>query len=370
MRTTDVKEILKPLIPDTLLGLRGRALHIWRDIKRIPNLVESTDSYYPDADQKPKYIIVSENIWWRLKHRQLNNHYFLFGLDRKNASFEDYLPHPRFTKLRDSTNDATYRCTLRDKFIFSHLADTFGYPTPENIALLEPDRIEWLVPVREIVPFESIRDRAIDGICKPLDGGQGRGIFALRVNGGALAIDGTSVGPDDLRSHITEPYILQERIEQHNALSKLYPSSVNTLRLITARTDDGVHLLSSVLRVGAGGSHTDNWSTGGLIAYINPETGATELPGVFKYGPHDVVTRHPDTNVDLDGYEIPHFEEAVDLACRFHRDLRGLHTVGWDVAITPNGPMLLEGNSQWGASIPQTVDDSFKERFMALFDEE
>lgn len=323
-----MKEIIKSLIPDLLLGLRGQALHVLEDVTRIPEMVDETDAYYPSADHKRRCRIVLENMWWRWHHRQLNTHYFLFGLDRKTSSFDDYLSHPEFVKLRDRGNDERYAGILKDKFIFARLADSLGYPTPNNIALLEPGGLKWLSPKRENGPFVDLLNRDIAAVCKPSDGGQGRGVFLLRTDADSIYIDGEPASIEALRARITERYVVQERIEQHRALSALHPASVNTLRLITARKDGDIVLLSSVLRVGAAGSHTDNWSTGGLIAYIKPETGITRLPGVFKYGQQGIVSHHPDTGISLDGYPIPYFHEAVDLVRAIHYDLSGLSTVG------------------------------------------
>lgn len=42
--------------------------------------------------------------------------------------------------------------------------------------------------------------------------------------------------------------------------------------------------------------------------------------------------------------------EAADLCVRLHDDLPGLHSVGWDVAFTPDGPIVIEGNDNWNGS--------------------
>ena len=55
--------------------------------------------------------------------------------------------------------------------------------------------------------------------------------------------------------------------------------------------------------------------------------------------------RHPDTGVAIEGFQLPHWEAVADLARRAHDVARGMPAVGWDVAITPDGPVLVEGNT-------------------------
>lgn len=369
MHVSNLKTMIKEYVPDSILEFRGRALHVLQDLKRIPQFVDDIGTYYPDSERKSKLRILLEYGWWVWTYKELNPDYFLYGLDRKNTTLGEYLSHPTFAEIRDRGNDEAYTGLLRDKFVFAQLATSLGIATPEPIAILDDSRLEWLSPRRTQTSLDALLERDLDAVCKPVCGGQGQGVFGLRTTDEALFIDGKPTPLDSLRERITERYLLQQRIDQHEKLDALHPSSVNTLRLITARTNGDVDLLSSVLRVGAGGACTDNLSRGGMIAYVDPATGTVQSPGVFKYGPRSTFDRHPDTGVPLDGYTIPHFRKALDLARQFHADLHGLRTIGWDVAITPDGPTVLEGNSEYGGSIPQTVDDGFKDRFLALFDE-
>ncbi len=61
-------------------------------------------------------------------------------------------------------------------------------------------------------------------------------------------------------------------------------------------------------------------------------------------------------------------DEAVRVACRFHEDLRYIHTIGWDIAFTPGGPCLVEGNDNWGLPLVAALDPGFKDRFLALYE--
>ncbi len=79
------------------------------------------------------------------------------------------------------------------------------------------------------------------------------------------------------------------------------------------------------------------------------------------------VACHPDSGVVFDGFVVPRFFEAVDLVKACHSLLPGLHSIGWDVAVTPEGPVLLEGNDDWDGAIPMLFDPDFKMQFMAKY---
>ena len=164
--------------------------------------------------------------------------------------------------------------------------------------------------------------------------------------------------------------MLQERIVQHPALAALHESSINTVRLVTVYEGGAVTPLVAVLRVGVGGRAVDNWSAGGLVAALDPETGRLRGRGIFKpEGPDGLrrpaVDRHPDSGVALDSYALPDIAEAVELACRFHRDLGRPTSVGWDLAMTPDGPTVVEGNTYWNGAMFMALDAGFAARYLA-----
>ena len=60
--------------------------------------------------------------------------------------------------------------------------------------------------------------------------------------------------------------------------------------------------------------------------------------------------------LSLANFRHREYREAVELACRAHRSLYGIRTIGWDVAISDNGPVFIEGNDNWEISLNQACD--------------
>ena len=65
------------------------------------------------------------------------------------------------------------------------------------------------------------------------------------------------------------------------------------------------------------------------------------------------ISTHPVTGETIDGFQLPHWEEAVELAIEAHGTLPKIALVGWDIGLTPEGPVIIEGNSTPGANSPQ-----------------
>ena len=101
-------------------------------------------------------------------------------------------------------------------------------------------------------------------------------------------------------------------------------------------------------------SDTSNFSDGNLGAPVDPETGRLG-PARFK-DPATIMnehSRHPASDESIDDFVLPMWRDAVDLALEAHARLNDAPFVGWDVAISENGPLLIEGNQGFGSESPQ-----------------
>lgn len=182
-------------------------------------------------------------------------------------------------------------------------------------------------------------------IVKPADGMKGYGIHLLN---------------DEIRKELGslsgQKLLLEEFIEQH-PLMAFNNKSVNTIRIITLKDAEGiVHCLKAALRCGVGNSIVDNMSAGGVAYPIRIEYGRVEGPGLS--GTYSIENKnyyfiHPGTNTFMPGYEIPFWNEVLETVISAAKSLDSIRFVGWDVAVTPTGPELIEGNSRPG---PATLE--------------
>lgn len=319
-----------------------------------------------------------ENVEWAVRRGEVNDYYYLYGLHKRGAPPADSFLAVRemmnliTDQVRDSESQRVFG-VLKDKYLFSLVAQALGHRSPRVLALLSPDGVEWLSPRWACSYGELAAGGETDGFVKPLGGRQAAGAFALRIKHGRVLIDSREATPDEVRARVSERSVLQERIVQHPALTALHAPSINTVRLVTVLRDGEARPLAAALRIGVGGRSVDNWSAGGLIAGVDLATGRLYGQGLFKPERRGglrrpAVDQHPDSSVLLDGYALPSFAEGVGLACRFHRDLMRPTSVGWDLAFTPSGPTVVEGNTYWNGAMFMALDTGFKARYLAAVD--
>lgn len=151
----------------------------------------------------------------------------------------------------------------------------------------------------------------------------------------------------DARRTLTDAgqVLAEQLIVQHEDMARLYPGSVNSLRVVAYRDpDDEVHILAAVLKIGNGG-FIDNFSNGGMYTMLGDD-GRALHPASDEEGHAFAV--HPSTGVEITGYQVPLFDEVKALVDTLARRVPEMPYIGWDIAITPDGPVVIEGNHNSG----------------------
>lgn len=197
---------------------------------------------------------------------------------------------------------------------------------------------------------------------KPICGSLGDGIEIISKNDIAET--------ESFFAGIMEKYpdgcVAEELITQEESLAKLNPTSVNTLRITTVRMDDRVDA-ESFLRVGKMFSKVDNVAKGGIVCALDQETGKI-IRAIDIFG--NIFTAHPHTNMPLVGYTVPRFKEAVALAKELALVLPDYRYMGWDLALTDSGWILVELNAKAGIyCIQQTLGRGIRADFEKYFRE-
>lgn len=149
--------------------------------------------------------------------------------------------------------------------------------------------------------------------------------------------------------------VVEELIVQADEIARFHPASVNTVRVVAFHSPAGnTEIQWCFLRMGMGGSHTDNMSSGGLAAMIDPKTGIIYTTGRDWLG--EIHMCHPDTGVQLVGYQMPEWDKLMELLHEIVTVVPQVRLVGWDFAYSDKGWVFVEGNSR-----PQCVSAQITE---------
>ena len=178
----------------------------------------------------------------------------------------------------------------------------------------------------------------------------------IRAGGGAgiLKIYADKIGdPHECWENLCKKgaCVVEACIPQHPTMAAIHPESINSLRIATLFDGENVSVLFAVLRCGVGESFVDNHSAGGIAMLVDVETGKVCSYAGGRKATH--IIRHPDTGIFFPGFEIPHWDKCLALVNEVARKVSGLHYVGWDVAIMPDGVCLIEANPSGDFNICQ-----------------
>ena len=146
---------------------------------------------------------------------------------------------------------------------------------------------------------------------------------------------------------------LEELVIQHHDMNKLCSKSVNTMRIMTFNNNGTPQIIWMGLRVGNGVNSIDNFHAKGMGVNIDINTG--KLIGNAIDKDLNEYSEHPVTHVKFDGFQIPCFEEAKKMVLKASLESDKILVVGWDVAISENGPVIIEGNRRPGFDIVQVL---------------
>lgn len=173
-------------------------------------------------------------------------------------------------------------------------------------------------------------------IYKPLSASCGSGVAAYEINDDN--IDTVYYQLKALPTGVVEGYIIQ-----HHEMSKYSRKSVNTIRVVSVYDGNEVNLLYAAFRMGGGDAIVDNFHNGGVLALIDLKNGEVITDAIDLSG--KMYEKHPTTNEKIKGFVIPYWDEIVDMIKKAGKIVDGVGYVGWDVAVTETGPVLIEGNT-------------------------
>jgi hypothetical protein len=317
--------------------------------KAIDFYHQELQPYFRNRPKKPLLRQIGEVSRLYREYRYIPYQYFKSGAYLRSWSevdVTDYIPPKLIKNLQHKLNPREHREIARNKLLFREVLESHGLPTIRELLRTDSEGRILTANGASLSEAEAgalIRSHDADLFYKPVCGTWGRQAGILRRGEAPTAV---------LRM---PDMLLQPLIEQHKVLSALYPHSVNTVRIDTLLTEEGVVNSAAVLKVGAGGAVVDNGSAGGFLVGIDLETGqldslARQRPA---FCPKDHAA-HPDTGAVFAGIRLPFWDLVRETVNRAALAMRPLQSLGWDVAITPVGVCLVEANSVWGVNSLQS----------------
>lgn len=253
--------------------------------------------------------------------------YLIFAFyDMNAAQRETYMTRIRNKKLIALMNDENYTHIFGHKNEFDARFRSYLHRDFRDLAQCDFDNFCAFMADKDVI------------FAKPNVGESGKGIQKL------TKADFASL--EEMYAYVTDPAnrfgVIEQLLTQHPDVSRVYPLSINSFRIVTIVADGTAHCVYAVAKFGNEGKYVDNMENSGLCCPIDQETG--KIMGCAHTSALICFDEHPYTGVKLMGYQLPYVKEAVELAKKAALEVPQIRYVGWDVCITPDGPGIIEGN--------------------------
>lgn len=289
-----------------------------------------------DKTGRGKFGVLCDVVWCGLRYGAGYLDYDLFEMYNMNAA-------QRSTILTRNINN-NYIKKLNDKE-YCHI---FANKDEFNAAFSEFLKRDWLpLNGENRAEADEFFKRHSVFMAKPRSGSCGHGVEKLDVK------DFKST--EELYDLLMErgQTVIEEVITQHDDLNRLYPHSINTLRVVTMldKATDKVAVITTFLRIGNGGRVVDNFNSEGMCSPVDEATGVVKFNAMDKK--KNLYVNHPMTGTPIKGFQLPDWELSLETCRRAAHKIPQVGYVGWDIAFTPNGPALVEGNDYPGHDIYQ-----------------
>ena len=274
--------------------------------------------------------------------------------------FAYYLLYPKSFKERNTL--------CEDKFLFYTICQGLKINQPKTILYTKNnsflDDNQNIITPQEA--FDIIQKTDADKIfIKPRFGVGGMDIHIFSKVENNVFInkqENSIINPEYIHKITLQDYIIQIGLRQHPIMNEIYPHSINTFRIVTEYINNSdIKILFVLLRMGHHGMEIDNATSGGLYTKIVPDNGE-----LYKYAlsnNQDKFLFHPYTNFKFEGFRIPFWNEIIEFTKNIAFKFSDIKYIGWDIAYTVNGPVVIEANNGPDISILQDFYGGLKNDF-------
>lgn len=334
---------LRPLYDKLYMGIDVQllAINANRDAKNRASKMNLPNTF------NEEYNNVVVPYWKKYNIKPNKNWFKIYSLSEKNLN-PRYIPLDIWYKyIIPHYNKILFAVALQDKNLNEIFIRNIKCPNivVKNIFGTYYDESFNLISKEEAINRCKQSGRCI--IKQSVGSGEGDGI---------IFFDGDKM-PDNEISELFDKYkkdfIIEEKLVQHEAISRLYSNSINTMRIITFLYENEVHILASILRIGGGGTEIDNFQKGGYVCKIN-ENGHLNDYAMTKAG--EFVKSHNDTGVGFGSVVIPRYREIIEDVKEAASKIGHFRILGWDIAVDKNAePVCIEYNVIPGPESVQKV---------------
>lgn len=346
-------------------------------VSRILNIVKKLRVFAKGHDAPFSSVLMRSLYLYFGRNMGLDDQIFNQGLN-PHVPLEkarQFVGNKEFALFQRTLNSPYIQC-ISDKTTFAHLAKSFNFPHPETFLFFEHSaesalshgltaelevlstKSQWLCYMAEALPERFI--------IKSSHGLQGHGIEVFeRSENGSFRGRTRQYSLEQIYEKVVETKafgkcIFQKYLASHDDIVAFTGSTAaQTVRLITAKNDIGeISMFCALFKlVGTKDCLVDNFKgghSGNLMATLDLTDGSIIEATGFDPKTYNQVfpVHHPISQKKLAGFKVPYWDELTACSMALHAKISSVRIIGWDIAITNDGPVILEGNPENGDMSP------------------
>jgi hypothetical protein len=257
--------------------------------------------------------------------------------------------------------DMTWQAATEDKWLCSHILSRSQVRIPETLAVI--DKTERQYPrTTKIATAAQLREFMMSKDVLPLFGKVNRGICSF---GAFLALDADEygvlmkgegrLGYDTLMDGFIRetPYLLQ-RLETNHEFFARYADALATIRVCILISTEGIKIPFAILKLPSAQNVADSfWRPGNLACNVHLKSGEIlTVRSKDALGTTD-HSSHPETCEILLGKHVPMWDRIINLVQACAPIFAPVRYQSMDIAVTQEGPVLIEINTGGGFDLPQ-----------------
>jgi len=314
------------------------------------NTVREWIKYYKRYSKLPK--IINKNSPFKYKlfvwHNYLRIVYYMPDISKEKVP---KIVPKYFAKniLADKTNPMSEKFKLVNKIEFYRILEANKIPYPKLYFYSYGGR------------YYSINGEKI----KKLDNYFGQKMFVKDIDGSSGNGADLIVFDKNFLENTNNNLIFQSFIVPEKNIKKIAPVTATATLRINSYLDknDEVELCSAFIKFPIEGAISDNMDAGSIGVEILLNSGMLNKNGITSKGSFDKngqkIIAHPVSNMKFHNFKIPFWKDTIVLLKTLHKIFYNLKFIGWDIAITDNGPMVIEGNSVGDVLFEQLISESY-----------
>ena len=291
------------------------------------------------------YCIPPSEYYRMQLHRWPRSSWLEFAFDFQSAAW-----HSAFS----GSKSASQQAIINDKLAFEEL--------------LNANNLRSITTLRAVAAGESITTKELQVLpdevfFKPRVGNLSRGCFVVRRTSKAkqnnlqiVWFKGKITNHDQTLDVLNKiignyDYLMQPLLKNHPDFALLFNTDeLVTIRLVTVKADAESVAMSALIEIPIVDQPAYYWNM-----LIDVDSGAFMKPLNFPGQDNEFNKGYRKLAAHAQGKACPYWEDIKKLCADAHELLDQLFTIGWDVALSTDGPVIVEGNGNWSLAANQVL---------------